>query len=551
MALYTFGGGTADVTTSASGDTTGGVQLTVWSARVGGVQVTDLYEPDGTTPLPGYVTSTVSADPQARGRVLFKAPDAYSALFLWDGNPDHDRWGVLAVEATTLIKTAIDKADLSYSQTQALADSLSALSGTVARLPSAELDVTSTVPTFALELFPVNGNNVMQSAVKDYATGDWFLAQVKADQDGSGADEATVSRIGPDGSFLDVMTLLDAGHGTKFGLQNIDGVLHLWWGWDAAPTNPANGAAKDAVRFPYVAGVTIDRDDPSIEVMSKFGFAGNPQPGVDEQLGLVVYRQIGVPAGSDTYTLHRLADVESDTYDPLGTVQASAATTVQGFAFDETHFFLYHGTSPDAQNPSPAVLEVWDWATGEQTGTVDMEQVGRNPDGSLIGGHHEPESLTMYVDPASGAKTLYAGMVVGPSGGRRNLLYAFSAVTAPDPAAVTVQRVAANAPVVQGGLCRAVPASATSMLGLTTPGDYHIPPAQWPSMGADRPADATGSAGFFLHVSGNGLIGRTEVIQTLTRSAIGSDAQQWWRTVRDDGYSPWFRVTATEVAYSA
>lgn len=111
MALNTFGGGPNDVVQDSDGTTVGGVQLTVWTTKSRAVKVMSLFELDGVTPLPGYVMSSTAAVP-ARGRIEFMAPDAYSLLWLWDGNPANDPWAVPAQEALTDIALAITKADL-------------------------------------------------------------------------------------------------------------------------------------------------------------------------------------------------------------------------------------------------------------------------------------------------------------------------------------------------------------------------------------------------------------------------------------------------------
>lgn len=106
MALRTFGGGPADITTDNNGNVTTAVSLRVYNAAVGGQRVTELYDIDG-TPLPGVVTS--STDSQKLGRIEFAAADEYSVLFL---DPGYGmRWVVPAREAFNLTAAAVEKAD--------------------------------------------------------------------------------------------------------------------------------------------------------------------------------------------------------------------------------------------------------------------------------------------------------------------------------------------------------------------------------------------------------------------------------------------------------
>lgn len=106
VALRTFGGGPADITTDNAGNVTTGVSLRVYNAAVGGQRVTELYDIDG-TPLPGVVTS--STDSEKLGRIEFAAAGEYSVLFL---DPGYGmRWVVPAREAFNLTAAAVDKAD--------------------------------------------------------------------------------------------------------------------------------------------------------------------------------------------------------------------------------------------------------------------------------------------------------------------------------------------------------------------------------------------------------------------------------------------------------
>lgn len=109
MALRTFGGGPADITTDATGNVISGVQLQVFTAATGGQRVTELYDPTG-APLPGVVTS--STTPEKLGRIEFSAAEEYSVLFL---DPGYGmRWVVPAREAFALTATAVAKAETAY-----------------------------------------------------------------------------------------------------------------------------------------------------------------------------------------------------------------------------------------------------------------------------------------------------------------------------------------------------------------------------------------------------------------------------------------------------
>lgn len=106
MALAHFGYGTSEVTTNGQGAPVGGIQLTVWTADTGGMQVTDLYDYHTGDPLPGYVTSETGA---SVGRFGCQASSAYGALFFDDGNPAHMRWRVNSLESAQNVGPALKK----------------------------------------------------------------------------------------------------------------------------------------------------------------------------------------------------------------------------------------------------------------------------------------------------------------------------------------------------------------------------------------------------------------------------------------------------------
>lgn len=101
MALRTFGGGPADVTTDTSGNVVTGVQLQVYTQSVGGMRVTELHTVDG-SPLPGVAISDTS------GRVEFAASESYSVLYLDSGQGP--RWVVPAREAFAMTTEAYARA---------------------------------------------------------------------------------------------------------------------------------------------------------------------------------------------------------------------------------------------------------------------------------------------------------------------------------------------------------------------------------------------------------------------------------------------------------
>ena len=106
MALHSFGGGPAEVTTDSQGNVVGGVDVKVYTAHYGGQQVTELYDFDGNI-LPGIVRSVESGADE--GRIMFQASDAYAQLFVDSGTGG--RWVVPAVETFNGVMGAISAAE--------------------------------------------------------------------------------------------------------------------------------------------------------------------------------------------------------------------------------------------------------------------------------------------------------------------------------------------------------------------------------------------------------------------------------------------------------
>lgn len=164
MALRTFGGGPADVTSDATGQVVAGVSLQVFTAAFGGQRVTALYDPDG-TPLPGVVTS--SDDPEKLGRIEFGAAEEYSVLFL---DPGYGmRWVVPAREAFKLTTEAVEKAERAIE--------LAEQAATVDQLNRKLFREPSTFPTVYPHQFGAVGNGTTDDTTAVQAAVDYLNAR--------------------------------------------------------------------------------------------------------------------------------------------------------------------------------------------------------------------------------------------------------------------------------------------------------------------------------------------------------------------------------------
>ncbi|QDH85929.1 tailspike protein [Brevibacterium phage AGM7] len=163
MALRTFGGGPADVTSDATGQVVAGISLQVFTAAVGGQRVTELYDING-TPLPGVVTSSTEAG--KLGRIEFSAAEDYSVLFL---DPGYGmRWVVPAREAFNLTTQAVAKAE------QAIALAENAV--THPQLDAVFLN-PSTFPTVYPHQFGAKGDGATDDTIAVQAAVDYLNAR--------------------------------------------------------------------------------------------------------------------------------------------------------------------------------------------------------------------------------------------------------------------------------------------------------------------------------------------------------------------------------------
>lgn len=507
------------------------LQFPVWGTAARTNPVSDLLDADGNTAATvGPLPASAGID---EGTIVFFARDNFGMLYLDRGEGRLvEAW---ATEVAALAATAGGKADAASEQVADLSVAVDDFGQRIDRMLTPDLDITSRAPTFVAELRTASPQNVGQSYLKDAVTGGWWVAQAWGD-DGNGNDSNRLHRLDSAGNWVDYMTLKGAGHGTKFGVQHVDDgngnlVPYIWWGWAAAS---AGGSAGDVVRFPYAGGITRTRDDASVEVLSKFDATGTPQVGLAEELDLVCVRVIGSP--DDTYTLRRLSDYVADVDDALAVLTLPADTVVQGFAFDDSRFYLFHGAGDYPTQP----IEVYDWSSGGLVASVEMVNVDVH-----TGQSHEPESAQVYVDPASGIRTLFVGIGQGTGGLRRNLVYAFTPPGGPDYSAPTLAGAMSMLPVVNGNLSRKPASSETDMRNLTTPGWYHLEASAFAAM-TDKPATAPAGA-YFMQVSSLPWdhAGNAQVQQMWFNDAAAP--VMFWRISKGPGVtaSPWFKVTTT------
>ncbi|MER7623959.1 glycerophosphodiester phosphodiesterase family protein [Streptomyces sp. NPDC126503] len=97
---YQYGSDGGAVVTDTDGDVQAGRSGTVWTARAGGSQVTDILNLDGTPTGGNVVTDT-------RGRIAFQGPDEVTATLWWDTGGGI-RWAIHPTETDRIARTQVE-----------------------------------------------------------------------------------------------------------------------------------------------------------------------------------------------------------------------------------------------------------------------------------------------------------------------------------------------------------------------------------------------------------------------------------------------------------
>ncbi|MDH2442922.1 hypothetical protein QDR37_03080 [Amnibacterium sp. CER49] len=266
-------------------------------------------------------------------------------------------------------------------------------------------------PVPALELHPA-AMATLQSFTLLPQTREWYTTQASAgtsrlsDPAGLKVGDIVVSRLAPDGSLLDCMTLPDSGHGMGLIVRMEAGIRVVYSCWFAPD---ASGRPYDLVRLPYTPGVA-SRGAATTVIEG----AGYPlDPSLDVSTDAVSLRHQG--GGGPEYTRHEWSHfVVGDLSRPTGKIAtADWPPTHQGFCSFGNRFFFYTGAASDKAGGDPALITEYSWANGEAVAPpIDASDNSRKPDGSYEGGSMEPEGATVVIDE-NGVPSLLVGVANG------------------------------------------------------------------------------------------------------------------------------------------
>lgn len=268
--------------------------------------------------------------------------------------------------------------------------------------------------------FDLSVQAVMQCAVRDYATGDWYVSQASAGSQGS-RNSTVINHCAPDGALIESMTLTDAGHGTFFGIETATDGTWLWLPWYVYDDS-GGVVSRDVYRVLFRSGTFAVTD---ADITSVYPSPPNrsTQPIVDPA-GSRVCLSISA-AGRSSYHLYDLADIEAHGADATqigATVgPVSGRDTIQGLTVCDNTLYRYSGTGDGSSTPT---IRTYSFTDGRLIYAHDTSKMGRNGRGKYPGGFGEPESVFAHRD-STGQVTLYAGLTTRQPGSRKSLMFAF------------------------------------------------------------------------------------------------------------------------------
>lgn len=374
---------------------------------------------------------------------------------------------------------------------------------------------------FITDLSP-RTNAVMQGFWYDPYTHIVYMSQARP------GDHYMLTRLKPNGQYIDRLLVKNGGHGTHLAFRYIDGEL---WMYSDVMDSQKN---HKFVRFKYRPGeITYGNEmkDVMPEVFNKrYTTAIYNKP---EDL-LILRREYNSEETKAKQSLNfieirNMKDIDKGIdkilykFDiPIG--YTNPIQPMQGVTYDKGILYWYTGDS----NPSnPNYLIAFDVKTGNQLWkrTVPIGGI----DGKYNGNFQEAEGLDMYYDPETGRKALLIGVTIGPGNNRQHQIYSIGQRDINDMLKTRAAPVLLSD---TGGRAKSLPAQGLSLLSTVTEiGYYYLYTNDTQSI-ADFPlSKAWRDAGWYLavlpgHVNGG-------LIQVLTRNSTGRNMVRFERIISE------------------
>ncbi|MCM3140391.1 teichoic acid biosynthesis protein [Bacillus safensis] len=392
-------------------------------------------------------------------------------------------------------------------------------------------DYTTVSPVYHTHL-NLKDPTVLQCFVIDEETGDIYATQVTYGTTGSGRESYTLTRLNKNGVMLDSMLITDGGHGTTIGIERENGRVYIWSNYNIV--NSGSVVGNELVRFPYVAGTTMTRDNGMIERYNKFNDLYTI-PVIDQQNGLIAFR-MSIDGTSSVVELRNLADVKNGVNKMLGKVTVpNDLHYLQGFTIDGYDLYWYTGDTNSVNYPAELALFSFRDGLLKKRITCDF---GRGYDGRYEDDFREPESVFLYKDPKTGKKSLFAGVVTGAVGKRQAKVYAYHSKENSGKFANDLSSERQGYALSQNnGAAKRLPDGLKSLKDYKKPGLYYMKTSETKTL-EDHPDK--GNAGWWLSIAPSDSTGA--VIQTLTRNSTGRTIKVLTRVVTNAGMGEWAEI---------
>lgn len=372
-------------------------------------------------------------------------------------------------------------------------------------------------PQFITDLSPYT-NAVMQSFWIDPYTHIIYMTQARP------GNHYMLTRLKPNGQYIDRLLVKNGGHGTHNAYRYIDGQLWIYSG-----VLDSNKNTK-FVRFKYKTGEIVYGSEMQ-DVMPSVFNTRYTTPIYNPKEDLLILRREYTESEKAKYQamnfveIRSMKDVDNNIDKILYKLIIPGSYTtptqpMQGITYDNGILYWYTGDS----NPSnPNYLLAYDVKTNEQLWRKRINIGGVN--GRYTGNFQEAEGMSMYYDHDTGKKALLLGVTTGPGNNRHHEVYS---IGQRDVNEILKNRVAPVAMYETGGRTKPMPIQGTDLLSKVTEiGHYYLYTSDSLPI-ADFPLSKVWKdAGWFLDVyPGHGNGGLRQV---LTRNSTGRNMLRFER----------------------
>jgi len=399
-------------------------------------------------------------------------------------------------------------------------------------------DYTAVSPAF-YDFLNLADTTVMQTFVINETTNEIYATQV-ANGNPDATESYMLSRLTMGGKLIDSMRINHGGHGTTIGLETVGTDVYIWSNQDIADGTGAQIGNK-LVRYKYVPGAIYNQDSPELVEYNRFSTA-YVSVFTDQQAGLIGFRI--ADGGTQTVQLRRISDVKAGINTVLGTVNIpptdAALNYFQGAAIDGDNLYWCTGDTNAATYPHE--ITRFSFTTGQILDRLAVD-FGRNSDGVYEDSFREPESVYLYKDPVTGAKSLFAGVVTGASGRRIYKAYAFHSLGNESKFLGTrMHKVQAHKFTENNGSVKKLPTGLTKLRDLSIqPGDYQISTTE-SSAYTDHPLP--GIAGWRVYVGSTDSNG-SRTVKLVRNTGSDSTKRTYESNVQSDGTFTAWQITST------